>query len=177
VGADDESHVPRAADEDDDKIYRPTYSTMPPLTEKQVMRVFNAHKKRLIKQLGSKSTSDKQLTDTGKLLLGPRFQGAFPQNHTIKTTPKVQYLILNVDTRGKPGSHWVGVVKNNKTFYVFDSFGRTSRKLLPIFSRGKLVIDSEYDAEQFGSSEVCGQLCICWLMTVRQLGIRNALKV
>jgi hypothetical protein len=150
---------------------------MPPMTEKQVMRVFNAHKRRLIKQLGRKSTSDKQLTDTGKLLLGSSFQGAFPQNYRVRKTPKRQTFILNTDTSGGPGEHWVSVIKNNKTFYVYDSFGRSSRKLLPVFSRGKLVIDSEYDAEQADDTEIWGQLCLSWLLTVQQLGIRNALRI
>ena len=141
------------------------------------MRVFNAHKRRIIKQLGRKSTTDKQLTDTGKMLLGSSFQGAFPQNYRVRNKPKKQTFILNTHKSGDPGEHWVAVVKNDKTYYVFDSFGRTSHKLLPVFSRGKLVVDSEYDAEQFGSSEICGQLCLSWLLCVQQLGIRNALRI
>lgn len=150
---------------------------MAPMTEKQVMARFNAHKRRLLKQLGRKATTDTQLTHTGKLLLGSRFKGAFPQDYKVKAKPKVQYFILNNHKKGQPGEHWVSVVKNGTTYYCFDSFGRSSRKLLPHFSRGKLVIDSDYDPEQFGSTQICGVLCLAWLLTVQQLGIRNALRV
>jgi hypothetical protein len=77
-----------------------------------------------------------------------------------------------------PGTHWCAVVKNKNTYYIYDSFARTSRRLLPVFSKGRLVIDSDTsDQEQFGSSEICGQLCLSFLQVVKEHGIRNAIKI
>lgn len=150
---------------------------MPPMTEKDVMTVFNAHKRRLLLQLGRKATTNTQLTHTGRLLLGSCFKGAHPQDYQIKKTPKIQYFILNNHKKGQSGEHWVAILKNGNVYYVYDSFGRTSNKLLPHFSKNRIIIDSDYDAEQFGESEICGQLCLAWLLCVKELGIRNALLV
>ena len=149
---------------------------MPNLSEKEVMKVFNRHKRKFMRLLGTKATSNHQLNVVGKKFF-PQFAGAFPQDTRIKSTPARQFIILNVDTKSMGGSHWCSVFKNGKTYYVFDSFGRKARRLLPHFSKGKLVINSQLDPEQFGDSQICGVLCMAWIATVDELGIRNALKV
>jgi hypothetical protein len=149
---------------------------MPSLSEKEVMKVFNHHKRKFIRILGRKATTDTQLNDVGQAYF-PQFVGAFSQDVKITPTPARQYFIINTDRKHQPGTHWCGVVKNGKTYYVYDSFGRTSSRLLPHFSKGKLVVDSDYDAEQFGKTEICGVLCLAWIATVAEVGIRNALKV
>ena len=147
------------------------------LTEKQVMRVFNKYKKQMISVLGNKVTIDSQLTTVGKHLFGPLYVGTFSQSYKPKAKPSKQMFIINVDTKGMPGTHWVAVFKNGKTYYMYDSFGRRSHRLLPVFSGGRLVIDSDRDAEQHPSTDICGPLWLAWLSTVKDLGIRNALKV
>jgi hypothetical protein len=149
---------------------------MPNLSEKEVMRVFNRHKRKFMHILGTKATSDHQLNVVGRKFF-PQFAGAFPQDTRIKSKPTRQFIILNVDTKEMGGSHWCAVLKNDKTYYVYDSFGRKARRLLPHFSKGKLIVNSDSDPEQFGDSQICGVLCMAWISTVDEIGIRNALKV
>ena len=147
------------------------------LTEKEVMTKFRSNKRNLIKVLGRKSTTDRQLSDVGRKLFGKKYIGTFSQDYKPNARPNYQFFIINTDTKGGPGEHWVAVVKNNNTYYIYDSFGRKAHKLLHVFTKGKLIIESDLDAEQRGASQVCGVLCISWLQVVNDFGIRNALKV
>jgi hypothetical protein len=151
---------------------------MPTLSEKEVTAKFRTYKRQMIKALGRKATTDKQLTTMGKKLFGKKYIGTFSQNYKVKSSPTTQMFVINTDTSGGPGEHWIAVLKNNNTFYVYDSFARTSKKIIPVFSKNKLIIESDRDdAEQRGQSEVCGQLCLSWLCVAQELGIRNALKI
>jgi hypothetical protein len=147
------------------------------LTEKEVISEFNKNKKTLFKTMGKKSTTNIQLNKMGKQMFGKKYQGTFSQSHKPKSKPVNQYFIINTDTKDGPGVHWCAVVKNKNTYYIYDSFGRTSKRLLPVFTQGRLIIDSDYDAEQFGDSEICGQLCLSWIQVVNDFGIRNALLI
>jgi hypothetical protein len=148
-----------------------------PLSEKEVKAKFNKYKKNLFKIMGKKSTTNHQLDTIGKQLFGAKYIGTFSQSYKPKKKPDHQYFIINTDLANMPGVHWVAVVKNKNTYYIYDSFGRTSKRLLPVFTQGRLIIDSDYDAEQFGDSEICGQLCLSFLQVVKEFGIRNALLI
>lgn len=151
---------------------------MPSLSEKQVMRHFNKYKRQFIQELGRKATSDQQLTAVGKRIFGSKYSGTYPQNGKIPQRNGKHYYIINVDLSHQPGSHWVAVCTTPKGIsYVYDSFARSSKKLLPHFSKNRIIVDAEYDPEQFGSTEICGPLCLAWLACVDSLGIRNALKI
>lgn len=148
------------------------------LTEKEVNKEFRLRKKQIIKILGRKSTTDQQLTSLGKKLFGKKYVGTFSQDYKPKKTPKCQYFIINTDVLGKPGKHWVAIVKNNNTYYIYDSFARSAKRLIPIFVKGKLIVESDLsDQEQRGLSQVCGQLCLSFLSIVHTYGIRTALQI
>jgi hypothetical protein len=155
------------------------YTAMPAFTERQVEARFRKYKRQMIQLLGKKATTSHQLTTVGRQLFGAKYRGTFSQDYKAKPTPRHQYFIINVDRRHQPGSHWVGVVKNGKTYYIYDSYARTAKRLLPVFT-GKILkyIESDRsDAEQYGSTEICGPLTLAWLCCVHELGIRNALKI
>jgi hypothetical protein len=148
------------------------------LSEKEVTAKFNANKKKIIKIMGVKNTTNLQLDRMGKQLFGTKYQGTFSQSYKPRSTPAHQCFIINTDLKGQPGTHWVAVIKNKNTYYIYDSFARTSRRLLPVFTRGRLIIDGDTsDAEQFGDSQICGQLCLSWIQVVKDHGIRNALLI
>jgi hypothetical protein len=148
------------------------------LTENEVMVIFRKKKKEIIKLLGRKATTDIQLTSLGHDMFGKKYTGTYSQDHKPKKLPKCQYFIINTDRRGGNGTHWVAIVKNNNTFYIYDSFARNAKRLIPVFSKGKLIIESDLsDAEQRGDSEVCGQLCLSFLYVVNKHGIRAALLI
>lgn len=149
------------------------------LSEKKIEREFKKINKKLLKRIGhKKATTNHELHLIGRELFGKSWAGVHMQDSKIPNTPKKAYLIINVDTEGMSGSHWVAVHRTSKnTYYIFDTFGRKSKKLLPIFTRGKIHIDSDHDQNQWGDSEICGTLSLAWLLCVKQFGIRNALKV
>ena len=147
------------------------------MDEREVMKHFNKYKKSLIKQLGTKATTDKQLTAVGKSLFGSKYIGTFSSDYKPRPTPAKQYFIINVDGYDAPGSHWLGIFKNNKTYYLFDSYGRNAKRLVPNFAGGKHIVSTDNDVDQSKTSEICGALCLAWLCTADKLGIRAALKV
>ena len=93
-------------------------------------------------------------------------EGVFPSD---KVPKKKGYYIVNLDRSNQPGSHWVGVYRNSKT-YAYDSFGR--EQLLPF-----KAAYTERDAEQSASESNCGARCIAWLTLVYNHGIRLGLQV
>ena len=124
-------------------------------------------------------TDNEQLEIIATSLLPKKFKGVYSQD-TVPDKPG--YYIVNTDLYGKPGVHWVGVVITRQRVYVWDSFGRSSNKLLKALSKNskianKLIVDADYDPEQKISEMLCGQISLAWLLTVDEVGIKNALKV
>ena len=153
---------------------------MKSMTEVEVMKVFNSYKQQLIKQLGTQVTDNIQLDRVAYKLLGSRFKGTY----SVDTVPiqKSGMFIVNTDLSTGPGVHWVSVFSTPKNVYVFDSFGRKTKNLLkPLVKNAKIyqkkAIDSDYDVDQKISSFICGPLSIAFLLCVKELGIKNALKI
>ena len=91
-----------------------------------------------------------------------------------------KHAIINSDNR--EGIHWVASYQRGKTIYIFDSFGRPTKTLLPEFYKravdaGFKIIDTEYDAEQLDHQQDCGIRCLAWIIICKHQGIRNALKI
>lgn len=89
--------------------------------------------------------------------------------------------IVNVDTSGKPGSHWVGVVETGDSIYVYDSFAPHLSDLMPILeaklNRKKIQVHERIShPTQWGRTEICGCLCLAWLCVVHELGIETAMN-
>jgi hypothetical protein len=158
---------------------------MKTLSEKQVLRKFKTNKKKMIEILGVKSTLDSDLTDLGKKLFDSMYLGTFSQDNLpwskIKKKNSI-YAIINTDTSKGPGVHWVALAITPKTIYIWDSYGRNAERLLPKLTKqikGKKIKirEADPDKDQSDSSEICGALCLAWLSCVKQLGIRNSLKI
>ena len=150
------------------------------MKENAAQQIFDGFKKQLIKQLGTKVTTNEQLNKVGYKILGSRFKGTYAQDQL--PINKSGMYIVNNHTSKQSGEHWVAVISTTKRIYVFDSFGRKSKTLLKILyknarSIGKIVIDSDYDIDQSISSEICGPLSLAWLLTAKHIGISNALKI
>lgn len=88
------------------------------------------------------------------------------------------YFIINTDVLKGNGIHWCSVIKQGKTLYVYDSFGRKTNKILKIFynnskKQGYGIKDTEYDDEQTGnSSSSCGHRCIASFKIADTYGIK-----
>lgn len=142
--------------------------------------LFKKYKKQLIKQFGKKALYNDQLDNICTKLFGSKYLGTHPQDQVVL---KPGYQIINVDTSKQSGSHWVGIYQTQNTVYIYDSFGRPSSTLLKILTK-KLnkknikFVDSDNEPEQFGYiSEICGQLCISFLMVVKELGVKRAILI
>ena len=147
-------------------------------TEKQVMTIFKRINKAILKEIGhSKATTDTELTRVGKLLLGKEYSGTFTVDHKPSRRRKNQYFIINNKPRSHPGEHWIAVVKQDQTFFVYDSFGRSSKTLIPSFVKGRTYFDSDSDAEQHPGSSICGSLCLSFLVCFDRLGKENAMRI
>jgi hypothetical protein len=143
---------------------------------------FNSLKNSIIKQWGKHALSDIEVTEIGKELLGSRYAGTFPQDK-VPFTNKKKFMIANVDGSQKSGSHWIAIYQDTKkNMYIYDSFSRTSKKLLKhLYDKAKLkgykVIDVNLHADQFGKSQICGPISLSWLSTVHKFGIETARKI
>jgi hypothetical protein len=151
------------------------------MKEKQVTEQFRKFKISLIRQLGKKALFDSQIDQVGKQLFGSKWLGVHPQD---KFVLKPGYQIINtVTSEDKVGEHWVSLYCSGKTINVYDSFARPTSELLKVLTKKAKqmkvrVVDSDRsDAEQRGSSEVCGVLSLAWLLCVKHYGIRAALKI
>ena len=151
------------------------------LPEKEVNKIFQRYESLLIKKLGKEETDDEQLRKLGYKLLGSRFRGVFPQDEL--DVSKTGMFVMNNHTSGQPGEHWVFVYSTPKTVYIHDSFGRPSKTFLPILYKniktvGKKCIDFDRsDTEQKITTAVCGPIALAVGLTVKQVGIKNALKL
>ena len=94
--------------------------------------LFKKYKKQIIKEMGKKALADDQINKIGKELFGTKWKGVFPQDR-LKTTPG--YYIINTDKSthiNSNSSHWVAIKMDKSTMFVYDSFGRTTRYVLPL---------------------------------------------
>lgn len=148
-------------------------------TKKLAEEMFQNYKTQIIKSMGINSTYLEQLTKICKQLFGKYYIGTFAFDKIPSKMGKNKMLIFNLDKMGESNKeHWVAIYKyaHNKILF-YDSFGRSHTKLftnLGELSKNNLIQDSEKDAEQFGNSSICGQLCIAFLCICHNNGINYA---
>ena len=130
------------------------------------------------RRIGREETYSGQLHRFGKKYIGPKFTGVYPVDRVPR---KFTYAIVNLDKSDMPGSHWIGVVSGKKNIYIYDSFGRSSRKIVPILfkkkGKGIKIIDSDRDAEQKKKEENCGQRALSWLFIFEYFGKKLAMEI
>ncbi len=151
-----------------------------PQAEKIYYKIYN----KVVNDFGHNGmTRTNELNDFGDRMWGGKFLGSFPQDklpEKIYSNP-VKYAIINVDTTGMKGSHWVAVsgIPDSKKIMVFDSFGRASKNLLPVLQKqaGGNIIDTDRDAEQKLIQDSCGQYSLAWLLFRDKYGLDNARKI
>ena len=143
----------------------------------QAKAYHNKLTKKIVSEWGRSALNDLEVTKIGKILLGSKYLGTFPQD---KAKFKPGYFVINVDRQGFPGSHWCSLfVDQNKNMYMYDSFARPSRKLLPYLykqakDKGFKLINVNGKSDQHKNSFICGPLSIAWLSAVEKFGIEAA---
>jgi hypothetical protein len=143
--------------------------------------MFHRQKQHMITLLGKEALDDGQINKLAKHLFRSKWGGCFGESQFKLTGQTNKFYVLNTS---KAGTHWVAVVVGGaKTVYVYDSFGRATGLILRHFKRecerkGYRIVESKRDRpEQSDSSSVCGQMCIAWLYTAKQLGVKMALLI
>ena len=138
-------------------------------------KLFLKYKKQFIKELGKKALYDDQFK---KMI--PWVNGVYCQDQAVI---KPGYYIINTDISSGKGEHWIGCYQTKTRCYLYDSFSRTPKFLVPIFlkklekNKIKVFESDTSDSEQYGQTEVCGQLCMAWLSVIKKIGIRKAMTI
>lgn len=132
--------------------------------------------KKLRKELGVRALDSNTLHAKGKELFKDKFLGVLSQDSPFPT--KDGYTIMNNDYVGGAGIHWVAVIKKGKHIYVYDSFGRYSKNILPTFTtkmttKGYTIHSADpSDADQFGYTSVdCGHRSLSALQIANSKGV------
>lgn len=150
----------------------------------------------MVKLFGHETTtmSDK-LTKIGNALFNKkgaekRYLGTYPQDKLPdeifrddhnRSRLGSKFAIVNTHSAGGKGEHWMAIAKiaNSDSIMVFDSFGRATKKILPIIAgqskKANFTIkDTEYDKEQLDWQNSCGQFSMAWLKFFELYGPKNA---
>lgn len=123
--------------------------------DKTVNDIYKNYMKMLTPYIGINTTYSGELDKKGKRIFGKRFKGVFPADR-LPTLKNREMYIANLDNHNEKGSHWVAVYHSNGKNYVYDSFGRKSKKIFKsIYGKGR-VKDTQYDAEQKVHENSCG---------------------
>jgi hypothetical protein len=147
--------------------------------ETKIENVFRIYKNELILKLGRKALSNDTIDKYGKLLFQSKYKGCYAQNE--KFEHKQGYYIINTDIASGPGLHWTALILTSKIAYIYDSFSRDPKKLLPHLLQHlknyKIVSSDRKDKEQRGDSATCGHNCLAFLLTAQKIGIKSAIKI
>lgn len=139
---------------------------------------YNQILQKMYRTLGRRVTTGQQLHKVGKRILGKSFIGVYPQDTVPKTLKNGDMMIINTDVAKGKGQHWIAAYVMNNTVHIYDSFGRPSPKVLPMFLK-KLkhrYADSDGDAEQPKKSEDCGARSMAWLLYAKQ-DLQKAMRI
>ena len=149
--------------------------------EKEVERVFNVAKTKLIAKLGRIALDEDQVDRAGRGLFGAHWHGVFHLgNFKPRKRTRGSYAVINTArTDTSAGYHWLGAYTTpSGVTYLWDSFGRNIKKLAwPLAKRmgtGHTLVGGDGDAQQRGLSQTCGPQSLAWLLVARTLGIKAA---
>ena len=76
---------------------------------------------------------------------------------------KDKLLVINLDDKNGPGSHWVGLIEFPSHFEYFDSFGVDCPNEVSQFARGKTLMYQNEQMQSLDSSN-CGWFVIVWAL-------------
>ena len=89
------------------------------------------------------------------------------------------YSIINNDNG--VGEHWLSVYQEHHSVYIFDTFGRDMKILMPEFhararAQGYSIINAnkKYEHEQEANQSDCGLRSLAWLILAESKGIKTA---
>src|SRR4051794_25192616 len=99
------------------------------MDQNQDHELFNLYKTTLVHELGRGPLDQTTINRIGKREFGKRFGGCIPSDR-VKIKPG-KYYVINTSSHGQRGIHWVGGYSTRSTFYIYDSYDRPIKRLLP----------------------------------------------
>lgn len=87
-----------------------------------------------------------------------RFLGVFPRDRIPHTNPG-DFYVANLDTTGRPGTHWVAALQRPKELLYFDSYGLVPPTEAAERAGGDRIVYNNAQL-QADDSVVCGWMCI-----------------
>ena len=86
------------------------------------------------------------LIDAAKDLKIKCFRGVYLMDTMPSKPNKNECGILNLDSSGGPGTHWIAWYKNGKNKIYFDSYGiQPPKEIINIWVRGLIIIPINYN--------------------------------
>ena len=147
--------------------------------EKKAETLFRTYKLELISKLGRKALNNDTIDKYSKILFQTKYKGCFAQNNKFELKPG--YYVINTDVESGKGIHWISLILTAKTAYIYDSFSRDPKKILPHLLQHlknyKIVSSDRKDVEQKGKSAICGHASLAFLLVAQKLGLKYAIKI
>ena len=150
--------------------------------ENQAEKLFRKYKTKYIAKFGRHALDNTEIDTFAKSTFGTKYRGSYAQDENFELKSNC-YYIINTDIKTGPGEHWLAARVTPKTVYIFDSFSRDIKKLVPhlvkhIAKSGRKIVSSDRkDKEQRGLSVICGHLSLSFLAVVKDLGVRKAILI
>lgn len=141
--------------------------------EAEAEKLYNHYlTKKVYPLIGNKTTYLTELEGVGKKLFKVKFKGVYPSDKIPKLNDLSPYCILNLDSSKERGSHWISLAKSGDDTYVYDSFGRDYKKIIPNLnhSGNGRIKNTDRDAEQKILQTDCGARCLGFLMVFDKHG-------
>jgi hypothetical protein len=131
---------------------------------------------------GNETKTNTDLINIGRAVFAPLGNNVFRNADYDFNRMEDTYSIINNDNG--VGEHWLAVYQERHSVYVFDTFGRDIKKLMPEFhARGKaqgysiVNANKHYDNEQEANQSDCGLRSLAWLILAKSKGIKTATLV
>ena len=155
------------------------------MNETKIEKEFRKYKSQYIRLLGNHALSNDELDDVCKSLFGGKYRGTHSVDSKFQMKPG--YYVINTDIASGDGIHWQGLILSKTVAYIFDSFGRSPEKTIPILykrlrrAKYKIKFDTK-DKEQRATYKNrmvvnCGHAVISFLLCAHKFGIRAAMKI
>ena len=143
---------------------------------------FRSYRDELVRQLGRGPLDSTTIQRIGRENFGAQWGGVGRQGRRMR--PGRYYIDNTAWSARSPGVHWMAVAMSaSGTPHIYDSYARPGARMLWKTARvnrwgsGAILNSDMTDAEQRGTTAICGHLSLAWLMTARDLGIQAAMTV
>ena len=131
---------------------------------------------------GNETKTNTDLIKIGRAVFAPLGNNVFRNADYEFNRMEDTYSIINNDNG--VGEHWLAVYQERHSVYVFDTFGRDMKILMPEFhararAQGYSIIkaNKHYDNEQEANQSDCGLRSLAWLILAQSTGVKTATLV